>query len=192
MDRNQDQRRRRPNQNQGSQPAPNPNFHGGAGNGRSERSIGQGLSNEEKYPMPVRPPKREYPLDPITGAPVDNVYTAFTHRETEQPTSFDAVLDHLRNAENIAENQQLIYVGSGSFGVYEEVEENGRRHLALQRKITYEDSHHKPDWRRELAPGISRDYQPAPQPLSQLYSQDEQSQFPKIGASSGAYIPRTS
>ena len=191
MDRNHDQRRRRQNQNQNQ----NQSFHQGHGNQasvRPDRSISAGLSNEEKYPMPVRPAKRDYPPDPLTGQPIENVYTAFTHRDTEQPTSFDAVLEHVRNAENIAENQSLIYVGSGCFGVYEEVEENGRRRLVLQRKIAYEDSHHKPDWRRELAPGISRDYQPTPEPLSQLYSSEEQSQFPKIGASSGAYMPRSS
>lgn len=193
MDRNHEQRRRRQNQNQNqSFHQTSSNSHGNQGSARQDRSIGAGLSNEEKYPVPNRPPKRDYPPDPLTGQAIDNVYTAFTHRDTEQPTSFDAVLEHVRNAENITESQTLIYVGSGCFGVYEEVEENGRRRLVLQRKITYEDSHHKPDWRRELAPGISRDYQPSPEPLSQLYSQDEQSQFPKIGAASGAYMPRSS
>lgn len=183
MDRNHDPRRRRHNQNQGQHQAPAP---------RPERSIGAGLSNEEKYPVPPRPPRREYQPCPISGQPIDNIHTALVHRESEQPANFDAVLELLRNAENLSERQKLVYVGSGCFGVYEEVEENGRRHLALQRKIVYEDGHHKPEWRRELAPGISRDYLPAPESLSQLYSAEELAHFPKIGAASGAYMPRSS
>jgi hypothetical protein len=149
-------------------------------------------SREEKYPAPPVPPKRDYQPDPVTGKPIDNIYTAMMHRESEQPVAFDTVIEQLRNAENIGERQQLAYIGSGQFGVYEEVEENGRKRLTLVRRIVYEDGHRKPDWRRELSPGISRDYRPAPEPLDHLYSPEEERAFPKIGAASSAYMPRSS
>lgn len=155
-----------------------------------DRSAFSQYSREEKYPTPPQPPKRDYAPDPVTGKAIDNIYTAMTHRDSEQPVAFDTVIEQLRNAENLSERQQLIYVGSGQFGIYDEVEEGGKKRLVLQRKVTYEDSHHKPDWRRELAPGISRDYKPTPEPLDRLYSVEEQSAFPKIGAQSGAYMPK--
>jgi hypothetical protein len=157
-----------------------------------DRSAFSHYSREEKFPTPPVAPKRDYAPDPVTGKAIDNIYTAMTHRESEQPVSFDTIIEQLRNAENLDERQQLIYVGSGQFGVYDEVEEGGKKRLVLNRKIVYEDSHHKPDWRRELAPGISRDYRPAPTPLDQLYSPEEESAFPKIGAASSAYLPRSS
>jgi hypothetical protein len=167
----------------------------GGDQGRSDRpkvdrSAFSHYSREEKYPTPPQPPKRDYDPDPVTGKPIENIFTAMTHRDSERPVSFDTVIEQLRNAENLSERQQLIYVGSGQFGIYEEVEEGGKKRLVLQRKITYEDSHHKPDWRRELAPGISRDYRPTPEPLDRLYTVEEQSAFPKIGAQSGAYMPK--
>ena len=157
-----------------------------------ERSAFSHYSREEKYPTPPVPPKRDYAPDPVTGKAIDNVYTALVHRDSEQPVSFDTVIEQLKNAENLGANQQLIYVGSGQFGVYDEVDEGGKKRLMLNRKIAYEDGHHKPDWRRELSPGISRDYRPTPEPLDRLYSQEEERNFPKIGAASSAYMPRSS
>jgi hypothetical protein len=159
---------------------------------RAERGSFSQYTREEKYPLPPVPPKREYQPDPVTGKPIDNIYTALMHRDSEQPVSFDTVIEQLRNAENLGERQQLIYIGSGQFGVYEEVEEGGKKRLQLVRRVVYEDGHRKPDWRRELSPGISRDYRPAPEPLDRLYSPEEERAFPKIGAASSAYMPRSS
>ena len=62
----------------------------------------------------------------------------------------------------------------------------------IRKRIQYEDEFEKHSWRRELSPGISRDYKPTPQPLSELYDEAEES----IGQSgygknhSSIYMPR--
>lgn len=159
--------------------------------GRPDRFQGPQLTHEEKFPPIPKPPKRDYDPCPISGNAIDNIFTAIDHRETGKPATFDGVLELIRNAENLPETDQLLYVGSGAFGVYQEVQENGLKKMVQVRKIVYEESHHKPDWRRELSPGISRDYIPAPRPLSELYTPEEERQFPKLGAGN-VYMPRNS
>jgi len=160
--------------------------------GNKDRPSLNNASYGEKFPPIIKPERKEYPPCPISGAPIENIFTAINHRETNQPANFDAFVKYLREAEQLSDKQFLLYVGSGTFGVYEEELENGRKKMVQVRKIVYEDSHEKPLWRKELSPGISRDYIPNPTPLSQLYSLEEEQAFPKIGATNGAYLPRNS
>jgi hypothetical protein len=135
-------------------------------------------------------PVREYQPDPVNGKPIESIYQAIVHRDTKRPINFETALEQVKNTESLGPNEFVCYIGSGNFAVYCEREENGRKTLELRKKIMYEDHHEKPDWRRELSPGISRDYQPTPRPLSELYSADELRAFPRLGTGSGIYLPR--
>ncbi len=160
-------------------------------NEKPERPSLSTASYAEKFPQVPKPPKRDYEPCSLSGKEIENIFIAVAHRDTGKPVNFDAVVDFLRNSEHIKPEQDLIYVGAGCFGVYEEQEENGLKQKVQINKIVYEDNHHKPDWRRELAPGISRDYMPSPSPLSDLYTQEELRAFPKLGSETGSYMPRT-
>ena len=141
--------------------------------------------------MPPRPPVREYDPDPISGKPIQNPLTAIAHPSSGKPMNIETVVDLLVQQEQPAENQEIAYIGAGSFGVLNKKNVQGRQVFDLVKKITYEDTHEKYPWRRELSPGISRDYIPQPEPLDRLYTQEELQGFPRLGASTAAYLPKS-
>lgn len=134
-----------------------------------------------KY-MPPPPPERDYEPCPISGSKIDNIFVAIADPDSGSPCRFDKVLDRLAKREELQSNQRLVYIGAGNFGILEEKGRGNGRRLELIKKIPYEDTHQKNQWRRELSPGISRDYVPEPRPLDDLYTQDELNSFPKLGA----------
>jgi hypothetical protein len=146
----------------------------------------------EKHFMPPPVPQREYQPDPISGEPISNILTAITDPESGRPANFDSVVQRIEAQEEIAENERIIYVGKGAFGVL--VEQKGQRpRYFIRKRIQIEDEYETYEWRKELSPGISRDYRPQPQPLSELYNEAEatvsDSGFGKANPS--IYLPKT-
>lgn len=126
----------------------------------------------EKHFMPPVVPRREYEVDPISGEPISDILTAVTDPETGRPANFDSVVKRLEEQEELAENERVVYVGKGAFGVL--VDQKGQKpRYFIRKRIQVEDEYEKYAWRRELSPGISRDYVPDPQPLSDLYDEAE-------------------
>lgn len=122
--------------------------------------------------MPPPVPKREYEPCPISGDPINNIYTAIADPVSGRPANFDSVLGRLAESEELAENETIVYLGRGSFGVL--VDDTAKKpRYYVRKRIQFEDEHEKYPWRRELSPGISRDYVPSPQPLSELYDEAE-------------------
>jgi hypothetical protein len=151
----------------------------------------------EKHYMPPPVPQREYEPDPITGEPIDNIYTAITEPTTGKPANFDSILKQLEEQEELGPGERIIYVGKGEFGVLQE-NKSGRKasdqpRFFIRKRITIEDEYEKYEWRKELSPGISRDYTPAPEPLSELFDEAEaivkDSGFGKAHPS--IYLPKT-
>jgi hypothetical protein len=151
-----------------------------SGKGRSRRRGGKQqkakqnkpVFDPEKHFMPPPVPRREYDPDPISGEPISDILTAVTDPETGKPANFDSVVRRLEEQEELAENERIVYVGRGAFGVL--VDQKGTQpRYYIRKRIQVEDEHEKYSWRRELAPGISRDYTPEPQPLSDLYDEAE-------------------
>jgi len=140
--------------------------------------------------MPPAPPIREYEPDPVSGELLENPLTAIAHPASGKPMNLETVIRVLADQETLGNAQEIAYIGAGSFGVLETKNQNGRPVVEIVKKIPYEDTHEKYPWRRELSPGISRDYIPQPEPLDRLYSQEEIQAFPKLGASAAA-MPRT-
>mgnify|MGYP006304579993 CR=1 FL=1 len=122
--------------------------------------------------MPAPVPNRDYETCPISGEPITDIYTAITDPETGRPANFDSVIQRLTEQEDLAPNERICYLGRGSFGVL--VDQKGKKpRYYVRKRIQYEDEYEKREWRRELSPGISRDYTPSPQPLSELYDEAE-------------------
>ncbi|MFW5800864.1 MAG: hypothetical protein ACOCVC_02425 [Spirochaeta sp.] len=127
--------------------------------------------NPEFVTMPDPVPEREYGECPISHEPIDDIYAAVDDPDTGKPARFEAVLDKLAKRENIAENERIVYIGSGTFAVAEDNPKGG--FPVIKRRIEFEDTHHRTEWRKELSPGISRDYPPHPKPIEDLYSTEE-------------------
>lgn len=141
--------------------------------------------------MPPKPEAKEYDPCPLSGEPIDNIIVAIGDPDSGLPSRFDKVLERIAKHEELGEHQRLVYIGAGNFGIVEEIVRDRRKYLELIKKIPYEDTHKKQPWRRELSPGISRDYIPNPEPIDSLYTHEEIMNFPKLGASAGSYTPRT-
>ncbi len=138
--------------------------------------------------MPAPVPEREYESCPLSGEEIDDIVTAIAEPYSGRPARFDRVIEKIRASEEIGEEERLAYLGKGAFGIVSiQKGENGRPELFVRKRIQYEDSHEKYSWRRELAPGISRDYIPHPEPLSELYSREELEQFPRFDAAGASY-----
>lgn len=142
-----------------------------------------------RLPDPI--PDREHEPCPISGEPIDDILTAITHPASGKPARFDAVITSLSQREQLEEDERIAYIGKGTFGIIKmQRGSNGRQELVVRKRITYEEGHDKQDWRRELAPGISRDYPPEPRPLSELYSSEELSAFPRFDAGGSTHLSR--
>lgn len=170
-----------------------------SGKGRSRRRGGKQQKTKQKAPvfdpekhfMPPPVPRRDYGPDPISGEPIADILTAITDPDSGKPANFDSVLQRLEQEEELAENERIVYVGRGAFGVLVEQKDKKPRYY-IRKRIQVEDEREKYSWRRELAPGISRDYTPEPQPLSELYEEAEvtvrESGFGK--AQPSIYLPK--
>jgi hypothetical protein len=139
--------------------------------------------------MPPKAPFRQLDPDPITGEEIKNPLTAIAHPQSGKPMNIETVLKLLSDTEEIKDGNELAYIGAGAFGIIEYQNEDPR--FQVHKKIPYEDTHQSNIWRKELSPGISRDYTPKPEPLDRLYSQEEIQNFPKLGASAAVYLPKS-
>lgn len=140
-------------------------------------------------PPPVEP--REYEPCPISGKEIEHPLSAIAYKDGGQPADFSAVIQRIKDSHPLQENQKIVYVGGGAFAIWGSyTDEDGKKRIGVIERIQYEDPKEKPQWRRELSPGISRDYKPEPQPISELYTTEELRNFPKLGAAASAYMPR--
>lgn len=158
---------------------------------QNQQQRAKAVFDPAKHFMPAPVPTREYPPCALSGEPLKNIYTAIAHPESGQPANFDRVLQELGENESLNENETICYLGSGSFGIL--VDQKGKKpRYFVRKRVQYEDDNRPIDWRRELSPGISRDYVPTPQPLYELHDEAEKI----VGdngygrAPSSIYLPR--
>lgn len=164
--------------------------------GRSKRGRRRGKKQQrvfdpQKHKLPDPIPERDYEPDPLTGDPIEDIYSAIAEPNSGKPANFQSVIKRLEEQEPLREGERICYLGKGTFGVVAEEKDRGKTHLVVRKRIQYEDTHEDYQWRKELSPGISRDYKPEPEPLSNLYSPEEIAAFPKFDRSSQVYMSRT-
>lgn len=144
-----------------------------------------------KHRMPDPIPQREYEPDPITGEPITNVFTAIVDPTSGKPTNFETIIDQLKKQEKLEKGERIAYIGRGAFGIVKTERKDGKPQLVVRKRFQIEDTHDSKEWRKELSPGISRDYSPEPEPLTSLYSPDDLSRFPRFEqGGGGSYISR--
>lgn len=144
-----------------------------------------------RFYMPERPPEREYGPCPLSGEPIEHILSAVQDPETGRPAVLERAIERVSRNEELGENERLCYIGDGSFGVVYEERRGKNTVVEIRRRIEYENRNDKAEWRKELSPGISRDYVPEPRPLSELYTQEELLSFPKFTRAGSYYVPRS-
>lgn len=83
----------------------------------------------------------------ICNNPIRDISAAITDLETEKPAHFDCVLKKLSETENLESQEKVIYLGSGEFGVVKII--NSKK-FEIVRKIKYENSEERIDWRKNM------------------------------------------
>ncbi len=163
------------------------------GNRRRGRRGGrdrQKQQNPARNYVPPKPPQREYPPCSLSGDSIDDIRTALANPENGAPARFDAVYRRMLEQHPPGPGQRLVYIGEGAFALIEEQRNRGRSSFRLVEKMPYEEGRHWADWRRELSPGISRDYMPEPDRIEELYSEEDLRAFPRFDRTGVEYTAR--
>ena len=160
--------------------------------GRGKAQVQQKPFDPEKHFMPPPRPEREYGNDPITGEPISDILSAIADPSTGEPSNFESVLRRIEESHELKDGERVAYVGAGEFGIVSEETVEGKKRLVVRERIHYEDSRRPYPWRRELSPGISKDYDPHPEPIEKLYEPDDDIMRRPYGrVTSNGYMPRS-
>lgn len=77
-------------------------------------------------------------------------------KESGEPVHFTCVLEFLKNAENLGENEEVIYIGNGNFAVAFFENPRIRKKFKIKKLIEWEDKNKVYDWKKEIAELASR------------------------------------
>jgi hypothetical protein len=91
-----------------------------------------------------------FPDCPICGKPVRDLASALTHKIARQPTHFDCVMRELRDANEVAPQERICYLGGGSFGILEFHPPGGPIKFVIRKRIQYEEKELPQEWKKTL------------------------------------------
>ena len=81
--------------------------------------------------------KRE--ICPVCDKPINKIITAITHKETKKKAHFDCILKELKKYYHLKPNEEVYYLGGGSFGIVEGSKGSKAKGFSIKRKIQYEE-----------------------------------------------------
>ena len=81
---------------------------------------------------------------------IEDLSSAIALPSTGEPAHFDCVLSKVKETETLAENEQVVYLGSGSFGVIQNISDTQNPNFKIIKKIDFEKSENMPEWRKQL------------------------------------------
>ena len=134
------------------------NRHNNSEKGGSRREH----SRKEKFtPKPKKEfvfKKIEYPqyVCPRCGEQIEELSSAVADKESGEPVHFTCVLEFLKNAENLGENEEVIYIGNVNFAVAFFENPRIRKKFKIKKLIEWEDKNKVYDWKKEIAELASR------------------------------------
>lgn len=83
----------------------------------------------------------------ICNKPIRDVSAAITDQDTKKAAHFDCILKNLSERESLGDQEKVIYLGSGDFGVVKII---NNKKFEIVKKIQYEDSEARVDWRKDM------------------------------------------
>jgi hypothetical protein len=87
---------------------------------------------------------------PICGKQVRELASALTHRVARQPAHFDCVMRELRDANEMAPQEKICYLGGGTFGILEFSPPGGPGRFVIRKRIPYEEKETPQEWKKIL------------------------------------------
>ena len=141
---------RPPARQPGESPAPPPR----GGQHPAGRRPPGGRPSGSRPPEPAAPPWPVLPVVlpdcPICGKQVRELASALTHRVARQPAHFDCVMRELRDANEMAPQEKICYLGGGTFGILEFSPPGGPGRFVIRKRIPYEEKETPQEWKKIL------------------------------------------
>lgn len=111
----------------------------------------------EKRVEPLPPlPKLPTPVCAKCGEPIQDITSALCDKESGSPVHFDCVLQFLQGAENLAENEKIVYIGQGRFAVMVFENPADTRKFTIVRTIEWERREDRAEWRTDISGRFSQ------------------------------------
>lgn len=126
---------------------------GGTGQKNSGKSSARDRERLEPAPML---PKLPTPLCARCGEPIQDITSAMNDRDSGAPVHFDCVLKFLQGAEELAQNERIVYIGQGRFAVMYFENPVDTRKFKIIRTIEWEKREQKENWRTDISGRFSQ------------------------------------
>ena len=83
----------------------------------------------------------EKPICPICNNPIYITEEGINHNGTNKLAHFECILNEIRqnNINEIEENNKIVYLGSGTFGIIQERQNGKKSKLFVRKRINYEN-----------------------------------------------------
>ncbi len=86
----------------------------------------------------------------VCGKNIRDMSSAIKEKESGQPAHFDCIIKKIAEMESVKEQEKIVYLGSGKFGVIHS-ENNQNKNFTIVREIDYEQREEEaPEWRGSL------------------------------------------
>lgn len=115
------------------------------------RKDGRGQGERQRAENPRAPAAPVFAPDcPVCGKPVRELAAALTHRLTGAPAHFECIMKELRDANELAPQEKLCYLGGGTFGILLFKPSGGVNRFTIRKRIPYEEKDTPQDWKKSL------------------------------------------
>lgn len=85
------------------------------------------------------------------GLPIKDPTLAISDKVTGLPVHFDCILKFLKQSEELKENEEVIYIGSGNFAIVYFENPKIRKQFKIIKLIEWETGSRTSEWRIEMA-----------------------------------------
>ena len=86
----------------------------------------------------------------ICGKNIRDMSSAIIEKKSGEPAHFDCVINEIAKDEPLKENEKIVYLGSGKFGIIH-YDNNQNKNFQILKEIEYEEvKEESPDWRSQL------------------------------------------
>jgi hypothetical protein len=124
-------------------------------NSNEQPKKNEGGKRNRRYRNNKRYQKKDYPICPICGNSVKDIYTAVAAEDGETPAHFDCILKQIEQREQLEKDEKVCYLGRGSFGIIK-TRSGGSMKFFVRKRIQWEKEEKKFDWRRKISSRIKK------------------------------------
>lgn len=84
------------------------------------------------------------------GKEIKDLNTALSDKNTGNPVHFDCILNFIKSSEEVKENEEVVYIGNGSFAIVVFENPRIRKKFKIIKYIEWEEKNKKYQWRDEI------------------------------------------